>query len=374
MNLYEQYQASLAQTIDLRRQWLSSALIEEGIERHSRYTDFVISDEDYNDKILPYWSRYGVKPPKFWFEMHGARDRVIDPHFIPDDIYFCDIIPYINNLQFADGIKDKGMIDITLPGVKHADTVCRRLSGEFYNSAMELISAEDAVSLCMDYPDPLFLKKCFYTAGGRGVTSIQKEGRSEDQIRQAFDDMGSNFIVQGVIKQHPSLAALCPSAVNTLRIVTLFIEGKVTITNMDVRIGLDGHKWISLNSSGGYVATIYEDGSLDTRIQTEKGEWLSSEDIGLFGPGYKIPGFSNACDTARRLHLRYPHFKLIGWDFTVDVSGDPVFIEMNFAPGIMPQMTNCFPVFGEYTDYILDDYYINRKMADNQVQGLLVQM
>ena len=373
MELYEQFKGSLNETIKLRRQWLSSALIKEGQERHSLYNNFEISDKDYKDKILPYWSGYGLEPPKFWFELYGARERVIDPHMIPDDLYYCDIIPYLNNLQFADAIKDKSLIDLRLPDVRHADTVCRRLSGEFYSSTMDLLTEQEAVELCMNYPETLFIKKSFYTAGGRGIASIKKDERTKEEISRAFEEMGANFIVQGKIKQHPALASLCPSAVNTLRIVTIFLHGKVIATNRDIRIAHKGYEWISLNSNGGYCATIYDDGTLDTRIQTEKCEWLSSEDIGLFDRGYVIPGFDKVMNTAKKLHMKLPHFKLIGWDFTIDESGEPVLIEVNFAPGIMPQMTNCMPVFGELTDWILDDYFIHRTLEKNQVQGLLVQ-
>jgi Tubulin-tyrosine ligase family. len=156
-----------------------------------------------------------------------------------------------------------------------------------------------------------------------------------------------------------------------MRVITVFLDGRVTLTRFGLRIGLDGQEWIS-RYSGYYYASIYADGTIDTRLQNEQGKWLSSEDIGLFGPGYKLPCIEQIINKAKRLHLKLPHFKIIGWDFTIDESGEPVLIEYNTSPGIMVQMTNCRPFFGDLTDRILDDYFIHRTLEKNQLQGLLV--
>jgi hypothetical protein len=113
----------------LNKNGLTEALIKEGMQKHSECCTFEISDSEYKEKILPYWEKYGIKPAKFWFEMYGARDHIIEPRFIPDDIYFCTLIPYLNNLQFTYALEDKNYLDIRLPEVKQAETICHRISG-----------------------------------------------------------------------------------------------------------------------------------------------------------------------------------------------------------------------------------------------------
>ena len=63
----------------------------------------------------------------------------------------------------------------------------------------------------------------------------------------------------------------------------------------------------------------------------------------------------------------------IGWDFTVDREGNPVLIELDVIPGLRFQMTLGRPIFGEMTEWILDDFFLYRTLEKNQEQGLLVQ-
>jgi D-alanine-D-alanine ligase-like ATP-grasp enzyme len=58
------------------------------------------------------------------------------------------------------------------------------------------------------------------------------------------------------------------------------------------------------------------------------------------------------------------HFKLIGWDMAVDENNEPVFIEYNTFPGAN-QLTNG-PAFGDLTEKVLEEYFINRTLANAQ--------
>ena len=44
---------------------------------------------------------------------------------------------------------------------------------------------------------------------------------------------------------------------------------------------------------------------------------------------YLIPSFPQILDFVRDLHLRLPYFRIIGWDISVDVNGNPTMIEWN---------------------------------------------
>lgn len=79
-------------------------------------------------------------------------------------------------------------------------------------------------------------------------------------------------------------------------------------------------------------------------------------------------------DEVKRIHPRIGHFRCIGWDFTIDVNGEPVMIEYNVFPMLgNPQLVRCKPVFNEQTDWILEDYYEHRTWANNHRQDILIQ-
>ncbi|WZL78695.1 hypothetical protein QBE55_00540 [Eubacteriales bacterium mix99] len=52
-----------------------------------------------------------------------------------------------------------------------------------------------------------------------------------------------------------------------------------------------------------------------------------------------------------------PHFRIIGWDFSVDELGDPVLIEYNGAPG-MNQISRG-PLFGDLTEPALNTIFLH---------------
>ena len=102
--------------------------------------------------------------------------------------------------------------------VKQAETVCRRMAGEYYDGKMELIRQDDAVTLCREHPGRLFIKPSVYSGCGRGIKEFDPSACADGTIRELFEETGVNFIVQEKIKQHASLASLNPDSVNTVRI------------------------------------------------------------------------------------------------------------------------------------------------------------
>ena len=86
-----------------------------------------------------------------------------------------------------------------------------------------------------------------------------------------------------------------------------------------------------------------------------------------------IPGIDRVLAEVKRIHPRMGHLKWIGWDFTLDEDGDPLLIEFNSAPGDSAQRVCGRPLFGEMTDWILEDYFRRRTWEKNHRQDVLIQ-
>lgn len=371
-----------------KKKSLQSALVSESKVMHASAGVQTISDEDYKNTILPYWEKYGLKPEKFWFELYGSREGVIDPAFIPADLYFNELVPYINNLSFLHAASDKCYYDQWFPSVRHPETVCRRIGGLFYNKAMHQISEKEAIRLCLDHKNELVIKPSVYSSNSQNIHIIDPSVYDEEGIMKIIDAVGANLIAQDKIVQHSELARLNPDSVNTIRVNSILSEDGVYIPSASIRVGAPGADRVS-TGSGGFFAEILDDDSVcgkalidsvewkDTGIEGEEQlqhtlKWSRDYAGGCFNAGFKIPAMNKIRRQVEMIHPIMAHFKWLGWDWTIDEEGEPVLIEFNGAPGIIvSQMTSCRPVFGEMTERILDDYFLHRRWEKNQKQGLI---
>ena len=323
--------------------------------------------KEYRSTVLPYWKKFGRRPKRFWFELAGSRDHVMDPRYIPSDIYYLELLPYINNLNFNKATEDKNYLDMRFPDVKQAKTVCRRMAGEYYDDKMELIRQEDAVRLCREHQGELFIKPSVYTGYGNRIQKFDPSACTDGRIKELFEETGANFIVQEKIRQHSSLASLNPESVNTVRILSLFLDGSVYIPNMYLRMGVPGTSHVTVGSE--YNAEILPDGHVSQKLCLDEGCWLDNSREKIIDENLVIPGTDRLCDTVRRIHPRVGQFKWIGWDFTVDEDGDPLLIEFNTDPGDSAQRVCGRPLFGDMTDRVLEDYFADRSLESFQRRG-----
>ena len=334
--------------------------VTEGWDREQRR-------EEYLAKVVPYWKPFGRRPERFWFELAGSRDQKMDPRFIPSDLYYNELLPYINNLPFRWALEDKSYLDQRFPDVKQPRTVCRRIAGEYYNNTMEMIQEEEAVRLCREHDGEIFIKPSMYSGFGLGIQRFDPAGCTDAQIKGYFEATGSNCIVQKKIKQHASLAALNPNSVCTVRVLSLLAQGEVHIPLTYLRVGAAGSSHVEVGDE--YNIEILPDGRLHPKAWYDGGYWIDAHKEGLIDETTIIPGIDRICAEVRRLHPGIGHFKWIGWDFTLDEDGDPLLIEINSTPGDHAQRVCGRPLFGEMTDWLLEDYFKNRTMEDFQIRG-----
>ena len=371
-----------------RKKSLQSALVSESMVMHASVGAMDISDEEYRDTVLPYWKKYGRKPQKFWFELYGSREKIIEPGFIPADIYFTELIPYINNLDMMNGATDKCFYEHWFPRVRHAKTICRRIGGLYYDDDMHQISEKTALSLCLGHEGELVIKPSIYSCNSLNIHVIDPSGCDEKEVLGIFNSVGANFIAQDKIRQHPELSRLNPDSVNTIRVNSLLTENGVYIPSSSIRVGAPGEDRVSVGS-GGFFAEILDDNTLSDKALIDSVEWKDSgrgmeEQLlhkvkwmadcagGRYSAGFTIPAMDKIRRQVEMIHPVMAHFKWIGWDWTVDEEGEPVFIEFNCSPGIIvSQMNSCRPVFGEMTEWILEDYFIHRTWEKNQKQGII---
>ena len=367
------YDASVKAAVAAKRLYM-----KKGQEAEARHILRAMSGgyrdpEGYKNTILPYWARFGYRPKRLWFELYSSRDGITDPRFVPGDLYFSGLLPYLNNLHYWHAIHDKCYYDLWFSDVSRPTTVCRRISGVFYDRDMRPITVGEAAKLCLTQSGRLVLKPSTYTQNSEGIRFF--EPAIHVGLTEMLTDAGNNYVIQEPIRQHPSLTQLNPDSVCTIRIVSLFLDGQVAIPYADMRVGGPGADAVAYGS-GGYIAEILEDGRLCPRAlhdcgDYEGGVWIDGVTGGLYDRDFIVPSMDRIRDEVRRIHPRLGHFRWLGWDFTIDEAGNPVMIEFTVCPGtVTSQLSVCKPIFGDFTEQILEDYFLQRRLEQERLPWL----
>lgn len=141
------------------------------------------------------------------------------------------------------------------------------------------------------------------------------------------------YLIEEAIVQHEEMNRLCPSSVNTVRIVTLLLGDKAHFVYALVRMS-NGSAVVDNISSGGMYTSVTEDGMLYPLAFCDK-TGLTYEEHPLTHTrfsDFKIPFFKEAVEMCCKAALVEPNMKYVGWDVAITPTG-PVFVEGNNLPG-----------------------------------------
>ena len=296
----------------------------------------------------------GQKVPTYWHEYFYSRNGQFSVCYVPTSLYHTDVVYRLNNFQLRHAYVDKGIYDIYFPDVNRPATIIKNMNGYFYDGR-KAISRAEALEHCQDLSRAV-IKPTQEGMWGEGVRVFStSQGRVEEDltVEQLIDQYGKNFIIQQAVVQHPEMARLNPTSLNTLRVLSYRQDDEVFILYVVVRIGRAG-KSVDNETAGGINADVdLGTGTIrDCAYGTPSEKRILATDVGTQLKGFAIPAFAQVLDTVRDLHLRLPYFNLIGWDFGIDDKGLPVLIEWNRAPDL--SQTAHGPAFGEMTETIFE--------------------
>ena len=370
------YNSALSFARKTKKLYLSKAVEREELEVFNKIDldgwSLKDREEAYRLDVLPYWKKFGIAPKRFWFEYYGSRDYIMDHGFIPADLFYTEILPYMNDGLQRMGLINKGYLEYLFCDVKQAKTVALKIDGSYCDEKRKLIREDDAIAICRERKGELFLKVSADTSSGKGITVFTPSDHSDEEIRQVLRGSGPSFIIQERIRQHPDLAKLNPTSVATIRVLSLLMDNKVYIESAGLRVSVSGASFVT-RQDGGFYTEILEDGKMNQKVYSDIGKWFDNGK-GIFDDSFRVPSIDRVYDEVRRIHPRVGHFRCIGWDFTIDENGDPVMFEYNVFPGLnIPQIARCRPVFNERTEWILEDYFSRRSWEENHRQDILIQ-
>ena len=172
-----------------------------------------------------------------------------------------------------------------------------------------------------------FILKPVDGMGGEGVVKIEASPENFDRVFAS-----APCIIEEVIVQCKELAALNPSSVNTIRIITILKDGQVQIPIAYLRMGNGGI--VDNFCSGGMLTPVdLETGQLryDAADQ-ENNVYPVHPTTGVTISGYQIPRFEEVKDFVRKAAMVVPEVRYVGWDVAIKDDG-VCLIEGNEYPG-----------------------------------------
>ena len=206
----------------------------------------------------------------------------------------------------------------------------------------ENTDTEELYTLCRNSTQLIW--KPLEGSSGQGIKKYTpedwKDGPEAFLAKMNADGKG---ILEEMVIQHPKMASLCPTSVNTCRIATLLGNKQQGIVYAFLRIG--NGKVMDNVDCGGMAARIDLDtGRLLTVGADKQGNTFIKHPITNTSIiGFTIPYWEEAKAMCLKAAEKVPEMRFIAWDVAITENG-PTFIEGNSFPShAVPQFAAHYP-------------------------------
>lgn len=312
---------------------------------------------EFDDVKLEYFKQYGFNVSSIFSEVYEKYNGIKSNKYISNGLYYFTIYPFLVNMNLSMAYADKNFYERLFPHIKQPDTILHNCNGKFYksfkNNQKGFYLSEDEVIAILEREPKFIIKPSIESGRGRDVRFIDRSKEPDLNLKELLSYYYEDFIIQKPVKQHPSLSALNPSSLNTLRICTFLPPGQnnYVVLGVVARFGGDNSTCDNACSGGGFCK-VESSGLIQDKIYHYR-NWNSgslSKDKGI--ENLVCPSYQKVVDLCLSCHSQLPYMDLIGWDIAIDEEGDPVLIELNQYPDCDIQIANG-PMFGEYTDSLM---------------------
>ena len=347
----------------------SEDLFQKGVEYGKLEDLFYALDTDQDltaeqkAEVDAFWGKYKFVADMGYnaWKTYYNRSGIWDPRYVP--YYFLKkfIRPTTAPESYIIAFQNKAYLPKLLANAKQPLTIVRRVEGIYYNTRFEKITQDEALDLALArLQEREIVVKPSGLAGGKGVEFFSQATREE--LAEVFETKGNLFVFQDAIHQHPEMARLNDSTVNTVRLTTLMLDGKFIPLAALVKVGspkvrVDNYK------HGGCLIGVNLDGTAFPWALNVKRERVTAlpSGVDLAAGDFKVvPCFDSVLKTAEKAHYDIPMMKLISWDIAIDDVGEAEIIEANFGGDVRMHQVLTGPIFGDLTEQVLDTYCLQK--------------
>lgn len=174
--------------------------------------------------------------------------------------------------------------------------------------------------------------QCFYklSDGLQGIKARKVDFEAEPPERFFEENGGKRAILEELIRQHPALAALNASTVNTLRVLTFVrADGSVQVMGAALRMGRAGQEADNFHMHGIAANVDLETGIINSLGVDAKGcRYTLHPDSKQPIPGFRVPHWDLVLAEVKKAAEMFPAVRFVGWDIAVREK-DICFVEGN---------------------------------------------
>ncbi len=341
----------------LRKRFLGQQRVASELLKNNPQPELTKEEKQGIDE---YWMPYGIRFRNYsWHQFLYGVTGIRDPRFLPKEFALYLLVPYYNNQKLTDAYKDKNYFDRYLPTANFPKTVFKRINGDFFDNDNTFITSHnnDILRSLLLSQSQVIVKNAFDSGRGLNVRKYSIHSASEaDAVINEWAKK-KNYIVQELIKQHSFFSQFNKSSVNIIRINSWYQDGQVFISTPVIRYGTPGYATDVCYINGEeiiHMIGVTLDGYIRDRIYEMDGTWTPLEKY-ISQPILKVPSWEKIILMVKREAAKLPHFRMIGWDITVDELEEPIVIEYNiYQPGPYPSQLTGGPMWGEMTDKVFD--------------------
>ncbi len=174
---------------------------------------------------------------------------------------------------------------------------------------------------------------CYLFEAGPNSNEILCNGKISPVRTVASELEHTELLAENCVQQHPLIAELHPTSLNTIRMVTMRdFTGKSRYICGMLRVGRGG-RCVDNLSRGGLGVGIYKDkGSLKSFAYSQNmftAPYTHHPDTGIEFGSYRIPFWSEALSLVEEAHDKaFPRMHSVGWDVAITTNG-PIIVEGN---------------------------------------------
>ena len=305
-----------------------------------------------------YWEKIPYTRHKHFTAFTGNFDYQYFPEllYIPEFEYFMN-----SNKEYCKVFSDKNILPLIAKSLNiwMPDTIISCTKWILRDGNYNFISKDKAIEILLNKWE-VFYKPSIDSCSWNDckIINIKNEKNSKKFLKK----LGTNFVIQDIIKNHEDIAKIYSWSVNTFRIITYIWNNKVKHCPALLRIWRGGyldnaHQWWI------FIA-IDDDWKLHDKAFTEFNLQFTEHPNTWFKfKWHKIKLFPNVLKAAIKMHEAIPEIGIINQDFTINQNGDPILIEWNTIWGSirLVEMSHWKTVFWEDTAEILQRIHDMKK-------------
>lgn len=180
--------------------------------------------------------------------------------------------------------------------------------------------------------NPVFMSKPYDGLAGQ---EVKKEYAKDIEDKRAYFEnaVEKRYFFEELVRQHEGMNRLCPTSVNTLRIMTFNDHGKSRIFWMGLRVGNGINPVDNFHAKGMGAVIDMETGRLcGEAVDKSLNRFSEHPTTKVRFDGFEIPCFKEAKELVLKASLEDEHILVVGWDVAISEKG-PLLIEGNRRPG-----------------------------------------